>query len=198
MSALVAGLIAFRLRLDHPVELEPHVIEKLADASVLSLIYLFVFIVYFILFARFYGLYRMVDNKSGLHEQRMTFQATLTAALLLCGTLYVFRAYAVSRIVVVLTVLLTLLLVSLRRAVWRRLRRRRFLQGLETRNVLIVGDGRVGHALRNHLESLPHMGFRFKGFVALDERDEISPNPQVIGNVRNCVSLARSLFVDEI
>jgi hypothetical protein len=54
--------------------------------------------------------------------------------------------------------------------VWRKLRERRFRLGYETRNVLIVGDGRVGQALRNHLISLRHMGFRFMGFVTLDPR----------------------------
>jgi exopolysaccharide biosynthesis polyprenyl glycosylphosphotransferase len=74
------------------------------------------------------------------------------------------------------------------------------LQGRETRNVLIVGDGRVAHALRNHLQALPHMGFRFMGFVSLEaEKDtENAANAQVIGNIRNCVAIARSLFVDEI
>ena len=42
---------------------------------------------------------------------------------------------------------------------------------IETRNVLIVGAGRVGHALRNHIDTLQHLGFRFKGFVALSERE---------------------------
>ena len=28
---------------------------------------------------------------------------------------------------------------------------RRFREGVETRNVLIVGAGRVGHALKNHI-----------------------------------------------
>ena len=70
-------------------------------------------------------------------------------------------------------------------------------EGIETRNVLIVGDGRVGHALRNHLESLPHLGFRFKGFITMTER-EASGDAEVVGNIRNCVALARSLFVDEI
>src|SRR6201999_2242212 len=104
--------------------------------------------------------------------------ATLTAALMLCGTLYVLRVISVSRIVIALTVVLTLSMIMPRRAIWRKLRERRFLKGLETRNVLIVGDGRVGHALRNHLEALPQMGFRFKGFVTLDEHSEISGNPQ--------------------
>src|SRR6202035_4516463 len=67
-----------------------------------------------------------------------------------------------------------------------------------TRNVLIVGAGRVGHALKNHIESLQYLGFRFKGFVALSEREAESGDAEVIGDVRNCLSLARSLFVDEI
>ncbi len=70
--------------------------------------------------------------------------------------------------------------------------------GMETRNVLIVGAGRVGHALRNHIDSLQHLGFRFKGFVALTEREAETGDADVIGDVRNCLSLARSLFVDEI
>jgi exopolysaccharide biosynthesis polyprenyl glycosylphosphotransferase len=56
----------------------------------------------------------------------------------------------------------------------------------------------VAHALRNHLDSLEHLGFRFKGFVALTERESESGDADVIGDVRNCLSLARSLFVDEI
>jgi exopolysaccharide biosynthesis polyprenyl glycosylphosphotransferase len=42
------------------------------------------------------------------------------------------------------------------------------------------------------------MGFRFKGFIAMDNRGDGSGGPQVIGSLRNCVALARSLFVDEI
>jgi hypothetical protein len=53
--------------------------------------------------ARSYGLYGPILNRSGLHEQRMTVQASLTAGLLLCGTLYLRRAEMVSREVVVLT-----------------------------------------------------------------------------------------------
>jgi exopolysaccharide biosynthesis polyprenyl glycosylphosphotransferase len=158
--------------------------------------YLLLFGVYLIIFTRFYGLYRSPDSRSGLSEQRLTIQATLTAGLLLCGTLYVTRAYAVSRIVVALTVAFTAILLMIRRAISRKLRERRFLEGRETRNVLIVGDGRVAHALRNHLQALTHMGFRFKGFVALEGKTSTSPD--VVGDVRNCVALARGLFVDEI
>jgi exopolysaccharide biosynthesis polyprenyl glycosylphosphotransferase len=200
LSVIIAGLIAFRIRLEGPLPttnstLLTHIAG--AQTSVLFL-YLLIFCVYLVVFARIYGLYRASDSRSGMHEQRMTVQATLTAGLLLCGTLYLLRAYAVSRLVMLMTVVLTMVMLMARRALWRRLRQRRFLQGLETRNVLIVGDGRVGHALRNHLESLSHMGFRFKGFIAMDSRGESNGSSQVIGSLRNCVALARSLFVDEI
>ena len=76
---------------------------------------------------------------------------------------------------------------------------RRYLQGLRDAQCADRGRwARVAHALRNHLESLRHMGFRFKGFIALDATDAESGNAHVIGDIRNCVAMARSLFVDEI
>ena len=199
LSAIIGGLIAYRVRLiaDDPGTdfAGAHLVALPVS---IALIYLCVFGVYLVIFSRVYGLYSVGQNQSGLHEQRMTLQSTLTAGLLLCGTLYVLHGYALSRAIVSLTVLFTLMMQMARRAAWRKLQERRYLQGLETRNVLIVGDGRVAHALRNHLEALRHMGFRFKGFISLTPRREDVANPDVIGDVQNCVALARSLFVDEI
>ena len=150
-----------------------------------------------IFFTRSYGLYGPIQNRSGLHEQRMTVQATFIAGLLLCGALYLKREVFISRAAVIVTVLLTAMLLSVRRYIWRRMEYNRFREGLETRNVLIVGAGRVAHALRNHIESLNHLGYRFKGFVALTEREAESGDTDVIGDVRNALQLARSLLVDE-
>ena len=162
------------------------------------LFYLIWFATCLIFFMRSYGLYGPIQHRSGLHEQRMTIQATLVAGLILCGTLYLWRGVAVSRAVVMLLIVMTVALISLRRAVWRHMAYSRFRAGIETKNVLIIGAGRVAHALRNHLDSLQHLGFRFKGFVALTEREAESGDADVVGDVRNCLSLARALFVDEI
>jgi exopolysaccharide biosynthesis polyprenyl glycosylphosphotransferase len=200
ISALLAGFIAFRIRLDPVVKPTSHAVLRHLEATapLISIGYLVVFSLYLVVFARIYGLYRSPDVRSGLNEQRLTVQTTLTAGLMLCGTLYVMKQYTVSRVVVALTIVITLGFLMARRAIERKMMQRRFLQGRETRNVMIVGHGRVAHALRNHLQALPHMGFRFMGFVSLEEDAEDAANLQIIGNIHNCVALARSLFVDEI
>jgi exopolysaccharide biosynthesis polyprenyl glycosylphosphotransferase len=200
MTILVATVLALRVRVVLPEQVStlyvvPHLIESEPKALFL---YIGWFAIFVIFLTRSYGLYGPIQNRSGLHEQRMTVQAVLTSGLFLCGALYVFNGVAVSRIVVALVVLFSAVLLSVRRGIWREMAYNRFRDGIETRNVLIVGAGRVGYALRNHLESLRHLGFRFKGFIALTEREAESGDAEVIGDVRNCLSLARSLFVDEI
>jgi len=200
LTVIVAAVLALRFRVDLPPDVSTlHVLPHLIQSSPnLLFFYIGWFGICLVFFTRSYGLYGAIQHRSGLHEQRMTMQATLTSGLLLCGTLYLSDGKAISRIVVALMVVFTTALLCLRRALWRRMVYRRFRAGIETRNVLIVGAGRVGHALRNHIDTLQHLGFRFKGFVALTEREAESGDADVIGDARNCLSLARSLFVDEI
>src|SRR3984893_13552782 len=200
LTVVVAAVLALRFRVATPSNVStlnvlPHLIQSTPN---LLFFYIGWFGVCLIFFTRSYGLYGPIQHRSGLHEQRMTVQAALTSGLLLCGTLYLWNGEAISRILVALMVLFTTVLLCLRRALRRMMVYRRFRAGVETRNVLIVGAGGVGHALKNHIESLQHLGFRFKGFVALSEREAESGDADVIGDVRNCLSLARSMFVDEI
>lgn len=200
MTVFIAAGLALRLRL---VGVDMHasssvLLQLLRSMPKVGILYLLWFGLALVFLTRSYGLYGPIQNRSGLHEQRMTLQAALTAGLLLCGALYLTHEIAVSRVVVLLVVVITGVLLSVRRAIWRTMEYSRYRKGLETRNVLIIGAGRVAHALRNHLESLQHLGFRFKGFVALTEREAESGDADVIGDVRNTLSLARSLFVDEI
>ena len=200
LAVFLAWLLALRLRVSVPDGMRfwsvlPYLFQNSPHVAPLYVGWFGICVVFF---TRSYGLYAPLQYRSGLHEQRMTVQAALTAGLILCGTLYVSRDLAVSRLVVFMLVLLSAALLCVRRAVWRRVVYKRYLDGIETRNVMIVGAGRVGHALRNHLESLQHLGFRFKGFVALTEREAETGDADVVGDLRNCVSIARSLFVDEI
>ncbi len=199
-TVVVALLLAMRCHARVPIGVpilwEPVYLKQEATANLL--LYIAWFGLLLVGSGRSYGLYEPIMNRSGLHEQRMTVQAVLTSGLLLCGTLYLMHEESISRVVVVLTVVFTVAMMCIRRAIWRKMVYRRYREGQVTRNVLIVGAGRVAHALRNHLESLHHLGFRFKGFVALSEHDAESGGADVIGDMRNCLSLARSLFIDEI
>jgi exopolysaccharide biosynthesis polyprenyl glycosylphosphotransferase len=200
LTVFVAAIMALRIRFSTPFghasfSFIPLILRTTPRVWALYLLWYGLTLIFI---TRSYGLYGPIQNRSGLHEQRVTFQATLTAGLLLCGALYMTQGVLVSRMVVVALVGITAALLSVRRAIWRHMEYSRYRKGLETRNVLIVGAGRVGHALRNHLESLRHLGFRFKGFVALTEREAESGDADVIGDVRNTLTLARSLFVDEI
>ena len=157
-----------------------------------------IFPVYLVGTGRVLGLYRSVHAKTYLNEQRITCQTVVTAALLICGTLFLTRTLYASRSVLAFTVFNTAVILMLERVIWRTLRERRCRAGLEIRNALIVGDGKMATAFRNHLLALPHYGFRFKGFITTGRMAESEVDTEVIGEISNCVTLARSLFVDEI
>jgi exopolysaccharide biosynthesis polyprenyl glycosylphosphotransferase len=200
ITALIAGALAIRIRTYAPIQSQswdalPH---TLPSSLSVFMTYILWFGLCLVFFMRTYGLYRPMQQISGLHELRMTAHATVVAGLTLCGTLYLSSGAFISRIEIVLTLVLTFLLMSARRMVRRHMMYKRFREGIETRNVLIIGAGRVAHALRNHLTSLDHLGFRFKGFVAINDEESASDDADIIGDHRNCLTLARSLFVDEI
>jgi len=156
------------------------------------------FAVSWVVLARSYGLYLPMQHMGGLHEQRRVLQATAIAGLLLCGVLYLTHSDGLSRIAVLMAMIFSYVMLATRRAIWRKMVYARYKEGIATRNIVIVGSGRVGRALRSHLESLRHLGFRFKGYIALDANEAEKGGASVLGTLDNCVPLARSLFVDEI
>ncbi|MGA3372600.1 MAG: sugar transferase [Terracidiphilus sp.] len=74
------------------------------------------------------------------------------------------------------------------------------------RNVLIVGTGPKAMALRYYLESIRHLGYRFKGFIAAPGSGESSgtgsrfapASGDVVGTLDMLFQHARKLFADEI
>jgi exopolysaccharide biosynthesis polyprenyl glycosylphosphotransferase len=153
-----------------------------------------------VLVSKRYHLYGPMQMRNTLHEQRLTIQACLTAGLLLSGALYVVRGEVISRGVVILTVLVTTALLCARRLIQRMMMYRRFERGLETRNIIIVGTGRVGQAMRHHLDSIRHLGYSFRGYVQIPGVD--SENPalagDILGSIDRVLELARQFFADEI
>jgi len=164
------------------------------------LAFLFGFIFSLILISRRMHLYSPARLGGYLHEQRLTAQACFTAGLLLTGTLYMVHADDIPRRIVVITWGLVLASLSIRRLLYRMMLYRRFDRGLGTRNVLIVGTGPEAHALRHHVESIRHLGYRFKGFIDLHSSGSrfTAASSDVVGTLDSLFTQARKQFVDEI
>jgi exopolysaccharide biosynthesis polyprenyl glycosylphosphotransferase len=158
------------------------------------------FTITLIIISRRMNLYAPTRLTNFLHEQRLSAQACFTSGLLLTGSLYMVRAIYIPRSVVLCTVLLVAVGLGLRRFIYRMRLYRRYDRGLDTRNVLIVGTGPDAQALRNHLDSIRHLGYTFKGFVELPGAVCRTPAAlgDVVGTLDSLFQSARKQFVDEI
>lgn len=172
------------------------------------LIYLGGFAVVLVLISRAHGLYSSLYAFNGLHEQRLTIQSSFIASLILAGSLYFTHAVSVSRAVVVATMLSSTILLCIRRAAWRIYVYRNYERDIGTRNVLIIGMGPSGLAIRNHLRRIRRLGYTFKGFVwtrpevdkhhTAHSHEQASPPSEVLGSVEQLSDLVRQYFIDEI
>ncbi len=163
---------------------------------------LFGFIVTLIVISRRLNLYTPTKLTTYLNEQRLSVQACFTAGLLLTGTLYLVHAEDIPRSIVLITLVIVTVSLSLRRLLYRLLLYQRFEKGLGMRNVLIVGTGPEAHALRHHLESIRHLGYRFRGFIDFPGVGHSSrfmgSSGDVVGTLETMFEHARQHFVDEI
>ena len=164
------------------------------------------FAVSLIMISRRLNLYTPTRLSNILQEQLLSLRACLTSGLLLTGTLYLVHAEDIPRTIVLVTVGLVTVGISLRRVVYRLMLYRKFEQGVDTRNVFIVGTGPEAVALRFYLESIRHMGYRFKGFIEAPgtgqsagtaSRFEVASS-DVVGTLDTLFQNARTQYVDEI
>ncbi|MFP5228282.1 MAG: sugar transferase [Acidobacteriota bacterium] len=168
--------------------------------SAIDLVSLGWFAMAYVLAARRYGLYASVPAAAGAHELRLVLQGCLNAGLLLCGVLYMFHAVAISRILIMLLVAAAAVALSVRRVTWRYSRYRQYEQGIELRNVMILGTNQLSFALSRHIRDYRRLGYRFVGFVVAPGSpisSEIAAD-HILGGVEKIRQLARQHFVDEI
>jgi len=200
-TVLLAAVIGMRVLIGFRIHTELHQGVLFISTSLGTMAGLLAWFIFtLVLISRSYQLYNPFRLTSVLHEQRLTVQACFTSGLLLTGAIYLFHATGISRILVMATIGATTVMLCVRRVVYRTLMYRRFEKGLETRNILIVGTGRVGQALRHHLDSIRHLGYTFKGFVQVPGVDVDNPpnKIEVLGALENVYDIARKYFIDEV
>lgn len=209
LTVAIATIIATELRKASVLSYFDHR-ARFVTVPTSFLLYLAGFALILIVVSRAHGLYGPLQAFSGLREQRLTVQTCFTAGLILAGALYFSRADAISRAVVIATVAMTAFLLCVRRAVWRAVLYNRYKSGLDTRNVLVIGVGSAGLAIRSHLQRIRHLGFTFKGFIRTDDDEAGINGPSRSGNIAQLHSsdilggltelgdLVRRHFIDEI
>src|SRR5580698_8870896 len=166
----------------------------------MGVVYLAWFILAFVLVARRYGLYSPIPLASGAHELRLTVQACLNAGLLLCGGLYMTNSLTISRSLVLLLILSTVISLGIRRSIWRLSRYRQYERGLDTRNVVILGTNHLSHALGQHIAKDYRLGYKLRGFVLAPgcTASREVPENQILGGIDRIRQLTRLHFIDEI
>lgn len=157
------------------------------------------FTIALVLISRRMSLYNPGSFSSFLHEQRLSMQACVTSGLLLTGVLYMIHAADIPRSIVLTTLALVIVLLGLRRAVFRILLHRRFERGIDLRNALIVGTGPEARALHHHLQSIRHLGYNVKGLVTPMELElRADPERGGLDALDSLFQRARQEFIDEI
>jgi len=113
----------------------------------------------------FYGLYQVRRHRSRVEEGIAVLVATGFATLVLAGLATFYRGASYSRAVVVLFFVLDVVFVFAGRTAIRRYLEEAWRHGVGVRQVLVVGAGRLGHAVVEKLHEHPEAGLRAIGFV---------------------------------
>jgi exopolysaccharide biosynthesis polyprenyl glycosylphosphotransferase len=164
-----------------------------------SLVFFGCFLLTLLITSQHSGIYRPLLITSGIHEQRLTVQAILSAGLLLCGTLYMTRWNIASRGLMLLVVCTTVVMLCTWRAGIRLSRYHLYKNGVDTRNVVVIGTNYLSRALGEHLVANYRLGYKFLGYIAPPGSDESHPAaPQFLGEMDRLRLLTRQHFIDEV
>jgi exopolysaccharide biosynthesis polyprenyl glycosylphosphotransferase len=199
----VGILLACSLALALRIYLIPRIVDlhrPPLTLTPLEVFYVAWFVLAYVLAARHFGLYAPLPTAPMTQQILLVLQASLTAGLLLCGTLYVFHAVLISRTLVVLLIAMTATILCARRVRWRNTRIRQFEQGTDLRNVVILGTNQLSFALSQQLRKHRRLGYSFVGFVAAPGAavsSGIAPK-EILGGVDKLHQLTRQHFVDEV
>lgn len=156
--------------------------------------FLLLYVALILLFCQWQDLYWTPRTRTAQEETLAVFKAVFLATLLLAAFVFLSGVKIVSRLVVTVSLLLNVIALAAWRYAKRRIVIHRTERGIGTRNILIVGAGKVGQALARHLEENKLLGYQFKGFVDGNH----STDPRLLGKIEDLPRIARSEFADEI
>lgn len=139
-------------------------------------------------------LYRTPRGRKVLDESIMVIKAVTTATLILILFIFVSGYKEISRPVVLLSGIANIIALSSWRYFKRQMILRRTAAGVGVSRVLIVGSGPMATTLAHLLDSSPHLGYQFCGFLS----DKSSNDRTTVGSIDQLRAAAISTFADEL
>lgn len=192
------GALAFSLRFSLGFSLWPPLrssVDFVGQQLHVSYIGLFAaYAVLVVLCCQSQNLYRTPRERSATAESFAVAKAVLLATVVLIVLLFTAGEKHVSRLVLGMSTALNLVTLIAWRLEKRRLIARRVGRGLGVRHVLIVGAGRVGHALARVFDENRQLGCMVQGFLDHNHAGDA----RLLGRIEDLPRVARTHFVDEI
>jgi exopolysaccharide biosynthesis polyprenyl glycosylphosphotransferase len=193
-----AGMLAYQLRFSLTLWQAPaflqHASQKVQGYASLDGGVLLLYVTILFLAAHSQNLYRPYPGRSASQEAFLVVRAVAIATLVLTMFIYLAGIMMVSRFIVASTAILSAIALMTWRACESYLRKKQLLRGFGQRHALIVGAGKVGHLLADHLEQDPSLGYKVKGFIDSNHHDD----PRILGKIADLGQVVRQEFIDEV
>lgn len=154
--------------------------------------FLVLYIALIVLLFKSYDLYRTPRGKFWGDEAISVLKGVSLATFLLMIFIYLSKM-PISRFVVLASWGLNTATLAAWRYFKRKVVERRVAQGYGTRNVLIVGAGRVGQKLAGILSENRHLGFVVKGFL-----DDYKDGDGILGRLEDLPQVLQRHFINEV
>lgn len=148
----------------------------------------------FITFSMF-SLYTDVKRANTFNELFLSIKAQFTWILLIMSASYLTK-YDYSRVIVLLTFFINLIVLNLLRFIYKYFEISNFEKGRGLINVLIVGAGRPGRDIARRIKGLKKAGYNLVGFV--DDNAKDRENFPVLGKLKELGKLIKNHSIDQV
>jgi putative colanic acid biosynthesis UDP-glucose lipid carrier transferase len=159
-----------------------------------------VFNLVWLLSANITGLYERVLNKDSIRTYQGFFKTYLLFVSLICFTVIIIigtEAYLITREYLFYALVIFGFLIGSWKLVFLAIRKSNRNLLTDSRNIIIVGSGRIGQDIFQYFEQNQHTGYRVLGFFD-DKASRIAAIGLYLGSIDDCIQYVLENEVDEI
>jgi Undecaprenyl-phosphate glucose phosphotransferase len=152
-----------------------------------------------LLSANISGLYEQVLNKDSIKTYRVVIKTYLLFVSFICFTILILigtEAYFITRQYLFYSLALFGFLLGFWKLIFLLIRKSERASLIDTRDIIIIGAGRIGYDLYNFFKSNPQVGYKTLGFF--DDNSGNDNDDLILGRTKDCIDFVIANKVDEI